>query len=311
MQLSNSASPTINKPIIVIIDDDTIMLKVIATELSQFYDVRIAIDGKSGQQIIDNEKNVDLILLDVMLPDTTGFQLCRTLKLNDATRKIPIIFVTALNESTDMTTGFDLGAVDFVTKPLDLAVLKARVKTHVLLKKQLDTMENLAAIDALTQVANKRKFNETLYKEWLRAKREKEDISLLILDIDHFKEYNDNYGHGAGDDCLARVALELMPFAKRSTDIVARIGGEEFAILLTNCDKDGAVAVASNITSHFNQIQLPHEYSSVKHYLTFSIGVASCVPQDDDMQQLLKAADKALYEIKRSSKNNFHIAADV
>ncbi|WP_440905867.1 diguanylate cyclase domain-containing protein [Catenovulum sp. SX2] len=291
---------------VLIIDDDTVMLQTMARALKDDYKVKIATDGLAGLNIIEADANIDLIILDIIMPGLKGFDVCKRIKSNPNLHKIPIIFVTALSDLPDKTQAFNLGAVDFVTKPIELPVLKARVRTHVMLKRQFDHMEQMATTDPLTQIANRRKYDDMLALEWKRAIRNQTSIALLILDIDNFKNFNDHYGHGAGDDCLTIFARLLKRCANRPTDLAARLGGEEFAVILADSDKNGATTVADRILEQLHTLHMEHKHSDCATFVTCSIGIAVMAPDFETQANLIyDQADEALYKAKHSGKNRY------
>lgn len=301
--------PSRVKPKVLIIDDDVMSVQRIAEALSSGYDVFVSTTPQDGLSRAI-ELQPELILLDVIMPQISGFELCRQLKQNERTHPIPIIFVTALDTVNQQTEGFELGAVDYITKPVENAILKARVQTHTRLYQQTLQLESLAATDPLTGLANRRRFDETMLWEIEHCQREQVCLSLLIIDIDDFKSYNDGYGHGKGDDCLIHVSRILEDSARRGTDVVSRLGGEEFGIILNATDQVGAVAIAAQILDQFNQQRYEHRYASQHDYLTVSIGIATIVFSQitdckPDERTLVDCADSALYEAKHNGRNQY------
>ncbi|TGE30978.1 diguanylate cyclase [Desulfosporosinus sp. Sb-LF] len=286
-----------------------------ATEAYQFLD-QLSVDGKV---------TIDLILMDIIMPDVDGIEACRMIKQNEDTFDIPIIMVTSKTEKEELQLAFSVGAMDYITKPLDNIELLARVRSAIKLKKETDcrkarelsllevtrqletvnkTLQLLSSIDGLTGVANRRHFDEELADELSRAKREKTPLSLLLLDIDFFKLYNDTYGHFQGDDCLRMVALTAQNAIKRPGDSLARYGGEEFSVILPNTNSAGAFAVAEQIRVAIENLQIPHVTSKCKNLVTVSLGVGSFKPGDDILPaDLIKWADHALYQSKKTGRN--------
>jgi len=302
--------PTVNDPAsktrskILIVDDSAVNLTLLGAVLSQEYEVRVATDGEQALGIIEAEDPPDLILLDVVMPGTDGFDVCRRIKANPGTKRCPVIFVTSLDEEANEELGFNLGAVDYITKPFSIPVVRARVRTHIALKQQADLLEQLSKFDALTQIANRRRFDEMLDQEWRRAVRERTPLSVLLVDIDHFKEYNDHYGHGAGDECLRRVASCLARSVARPTDLVARYGGEEFVVALPATAGEAARLIAERMCSGVRSLDIPHARSSCAPFLSISIGCATSDPSGDGSRQgLVEAADQMLYRSKASGRN--------
>lgn len=292
------------KPRVLIIDDDTLYLQIMTDALQDTCDVTVAKDHEQGWELATQKPFPDIILLDVVMPKISGHDLCRKLKKHPLTFKIPVIFISALSNVEDKTKGFDLGAVDYVTKPIEVPVLRARVRNHIMLRLQQEMLEDLSARDALTGLSNKRRYYEAIESEWKRASRADECLGLIVLDIDHFKKYNDSLGHGAGDMCLQKVASVIKQSVVRPGDLVARIGGEEFAVILPNSDIDATNIVANRILENINAAQIPHPQSKTSDYITLSLGIASKKPSlEDSTRDLFHSADDALYKAKRSGRN--------
>jgi diguanylate cyclase (GGDEF)-like protein len=289
---------------ILIVDDVPENIRVLMEALKDDYAIVPAVNGPTALKIAEETPHPDLILLDIRMPEMDGFEVIKQLKENDNTRYIPVIFVTAISEVTNEAMGFQLGAVDYIIKPFHLHIVKARVKTHLELKRRGDILEMLSSIDSLTGVPNRRRFDEFFQSEWRRAIRNQTSISLIMIDIDFFKQYNDKYGHAAGDECLKRVAQTLSDSIHRSHDLLARFGGEEFSVVLPETDFTGTVALAEKMRKDVEEINILHEDSSVANHLTISLGTATAVPSTDSVSgSLMKNADKALYEAKKSGRN--------
>jgi len=204
----------------------------------------VAPHGQAALTLLQGEAQPDLILLDIMMPDMDGYEVCRRIKQDPAIWHIPIIFLTAKGAVADQQLGFDLGAVDYIVKPVEIPLLLARVRAHIRLKRKSEQLEKLAMIDGLTDIANRRA------------------LALLMVDIDHFKAFNDHYGHGAGDECLRRVAQCLAMGLLRPGDFIARYGSEEFCVILPQCTAAGALQVAENLLTAVAELQIPHAYAS-------------------------------------------------
>jgi diguanylate cyclase (GGDEF)-like protein len=294
---------------VLIVDDVPINIQVLAEALRADYRVRIAANGAKALSIAMSDDQPDIILLDIMMPEMDGYAICRALKNNPKTIHIPVIFVTAKTDSEAEAMGLNLGAVDYITKPFSIPVVKARVRNHLQLKMRTDMLERMALVDGLTGIANRRSFNESLHQEWKRAARNNMPLSVIMIDIDHFKPYNDNYGHGTGDDCLQRVAEALRDAMQRPSDIIARYGGEEFAALLPETDSQGADMVARKLLQSVADLRLPHEHSPVADHVTISVGHATGrATPDKTPDDLLQAADNALYKAKESGRNQVQAA---
>jgi diguanylate cyclase (GGDEF)-like protein len=294
---------TTARQIILIVDDVPINIQVLARALKSDYDVKITTKGEKAIEIASSENPPDLILLDIMMPGMDGYEVCRRLKNNPKTLHLPVIFITAKGEVEDETAGLALGAVDYITKPFHLPIIKARVKTHLHLKRKSDMLERLASLDALTDIPNRRRFDEVLRVEWNRAKRTATPLSLILIDLDYFKSFNDNYGHAAGDECLYRVAQTLSGCLKRAGDFCARYGGEEFVVVLPNTSTEAAIAIAEDIHKHIELLNIPHARSIVSDRVTASLGAATVVPGGDiTPDSLLNAADGMLYKAKKAGR---------
>ena len=288
---------------VLIIDDVPSNIRVLAEALSQEYRLKVATNGNDGIAIAQ-QTSPDLILLDVMMPNMDGFEVCRRLKSDASTNAIPVMFVTARDDAGDEERGLNLGAVDYITKPFHLPVVRARIRNQMLLKQKTDLLERLAHVDGLTGVANRRRFDEALVLETRRCHRTNMPISLLLLDIDHFKHYNDHFGHGMGDITLTRVATTLSQKVARASDLVARYGGEEFGVILPETDHEGAAIIAEKLRESVAALRIPHAPESGGDFVSISIGVATQEP-GESMQpsELVESADRRLYEAKAAGRN--------
>jgi diguanylate cyclase (GGDEF)-like protein len=317
---------------ILIVDDTPDNLHLLSKMLHRRgYEVQAVDSGEMALLMIEVTPP-DLILLDVCMPEMDGYEVCLALKANPQTEDIPVIFVSALDEVLDKLRAFDVGAVDYITKPFRIPEVMARVTIHMTLRRlQLQLREQnellkqevrdrlaaeaalqsanrelqrLANLDGLTQVANRRRFDEYLAQEWRRLSREQSPLSLILCDVDLFKRYNDTYGHQAGDDCLRSIAHVLQVAATRPADVVARYGGEEFAIILPNTPLEGAVKIAEEVQAGIKQLQLEHRGSHISPFVTLSLGVASLVPSLGlASAMLIAAADQALYQAKAEGRD--------
>lgn len=296
-----------NKSTILIVDDSPTNIKVLGESLKSLYRVRLATNGSKALEIAGSPDPPDIILLDIIMPDMDGYEVCRRLKADSNTKNIPVIFITAKDEEKDETRGLALGAVDYITKPFSLAIVKARLKTHIELKHHRDVLENLSSLDGLTGIPNRRRLDEVLSAEWKKAIVANHPVSLIILDIDHFKLFNDNFGHVAGDDCLKMVAALLKQSIHRPQDMAARYGGEEFVILLPSTDMAGAKSVAEGFMTKLNNAQIAHAFSLTSDHLTCSLGIATIEPTEENtIPELFENADKCLYQAKMAGRNRYH-----
>lgn len=303
MPPTNDNHPMKAQACVLIVDNTPANIRVLAEALTADYRIRVASQGAKALEIARSTDPPDLILLDVMMPQMDGYEVCQQLKADARTSHIPVIFVTAKSSIEDETYGLSLGAVDYIGKPFHLPIVRARVKTHINLKLQTDLLENLAQLDGLTYIPNRRRFDQLFAQEWTRMSRELTPLALAMIDVDHFKAYNDHYGHGAGDDCLRQVASALQRTLQRPADLAARYGGEEFVLLLPNTDGPGACTIAERARSEIAAADLPHAHSPTAGHITVSIGVAVAEIPDGDRQRLLSAADQALYQAKREGRD--------
>jgi diguanylate cyclase (GGDEF)-like protein len=292
-----------SKSTILIVDDEVSNIEIMNAVLEDDYEVLFS---TSGQQALDTARETppDLILLDVLMPGIDGFEVCRQLKADPQLADIPVIFTTGLGDTEDEMRGLSLGAIDYVTKPIQPAILRARVGNHVELKRLRDQLASLAVTDALTGLSNRRQMEQALKTETSRLTRTGDWLTVIMLDIDFFKQFNDTYGHPAGDRCIMMVGAALTRAVKRASDLPARYGGEEFACILPGADPEGAALVAQEICLHIQSLNIPHERSQISPFITASIGVASarCLPNMAP-ELWIKEADRQLYRSKQSGRN--------
>ncbi|MBF0273784.1 MAG: PleD family two-component system response regulator [Nitrospinae bacterium] len=294
----------LSKKEILLVDDCPMNIKLLGAQLKEQYNVRFATSGEKALEIANSGNSPDLILLDIEMPGMNGYDVCKKLKENDATINIPIIFITGKTGEEDETKGLELGAVDYITKPFSLPIVNARIKTHLNLKHKSDILEKLTCVDGLTNIYNRRKLDEFLKQEWDRARRAQSVLSVILMDVDFFKNFNDNYGHSAGDDCLIRVAQVLDKTLVRNTDLVARYGGEEFIAVLPDTSIERAMELAEKIRVNVEELNIPHLFSQVSDKVTLSLGVATTIPTScSDHTDLVKNADSALYKAKETGRN--------
>lgn len=296
------------KPTILVVDDMTTTLLLLHDLLKDTYEVKIAKSGTKALEILESPNDIDLILLDIEMPDMNGYDVCKRIKNNETIKNIPIIFITGRTSQEDEEYGLNLGAIDYITKPFNKAIVKLRIKNYLDLKIKNDMLEKLSMYDGLTNIRNRRFFDETFEKTFNEIKRDKKSLAVLMIDIDFFKPYNDNYGHGQGDETLRKVAKALEKTIKRPSDFVARYGGEEFVILLKDINKDGVEAVANNLLNAVRELKITHEFSKIENYVTISIGASFYNSSSDITKlELLLKADETLYNVKNSGRNNFAI----
>lgn len=296
---------------ILIVDDNTGMVQLMARMLKGVARLRFATRGDEALKLM-RESAPDLVLLDAEMPGMSGYEVCDAIRADATLADIPVIFVTGHGETDAEVLGLEAGAVDFITKPVNEALLLARVRTQLRLKSMADELRSMATTDGLTGLANRRHFDELMRREWQRCARSGSSIALLMADIDHFKRYNDSYGHPGGDACLQAVAKALTLVARRPADRVGRLGGEEFVVLLPDTDVAGGQEVAEHAVKLIQALALPHVASLTAEHVTISVGVAVCTGQDmarHDPQSLYSAADHALYAAKAQGRNRW--AAEV
>jgi diguanylate cyclase (GGDEF)-like protein len=285
------------------VEDDDAIRALIAGVLGPEFDLQVAADAETAL-VIAAKNPPDLILLDVGLPDMDGFEACRRFKAHPALSEIPVIFLTSRSSSMDEVDGLEAGGIDYITKPINPPILRARIRNHLELKRNRDALERLARVDGLTGVANRRTFDDLLLREWRRQARTGQPLSVIMIDVDHFKQYNDTYGHGAGDGCLKKVTQAAQDALQRPADIIARYGGEEFVALLPDTALEGALSVAEGIRAAIIALQIAHTGSKAAPHVTVSLGVACMVPQPDkEPAVLLEAADARLYAAKSGGRN--------
>lgn len=288
---------------VLVIDDSTASARQLFEALGDSFEVLVATHGAEGIEVAAAQ-SPDLILLDVVMPEPNGHEVCLGLKRNPRTEDIPIIFITARDDEEDEAYGLSLGAIDYLTKPLRPPIVRARVKNHIELKRSRDLLQRLTTLDPLTGIANRRRFDAYLGAEWARAARDEQPLSLIMVDVDHFKRYNDRYGHVVGDQCLSQIAATLQGAVQRPADLVARYGGEEFACVLPGTDLAGAEQTAERIRAAIEHLALPHPDSPVAGHVTISLGVATLFPHaEESSTSLIEAADRALYEAKQRGRN--------
>jgi len=293
---------TIEKQTILIIEDTPMQIRVLNQILSPLYDVKIAKDGLKGLELA-RKYNVDLILLDIVMEGMSGFEVIAELKKSSVTADIPVIFITSMDSSEVEAKGLTLGAVDYITKPFADEIVRLRVGLHMQLISQMRTIENLGLCDSLTEVRNRRSFNNQMQTEWETAIQNKTCISMLMLDIDHFKAFNDNYGHLNGDSCLKIVADVLKATVGTQSDLVFRWGGEEFALLLPDTSLENAMAIAEQLRCNVENATVSCD-GGVATKVTVSIGVGTVFPQPGDKaEKFCIDTDKALYKAKQNGRN--------
>lgn len=289
---------------ILIVDDDSSNIELLASLFENEHEVLFAMEGERAIEIAAKSAP-DVILLDIVMPGMDGFEVCSRLKAEPLTKDIPIIFVTGMGDVHAEKKGLELGAMDYISKPINPPVVKMRVSNQIALKRARDQLARLAVTDGLTGLANRRRFDEVLDLEHARHMRSGKFLTLIMLDIDHFKLFNDTYGHVCGDDCLKAVAGIVSRTARRATDLAARFGGEEFACILPDTSaSEGCLVVAERIRQGVFDLRIPHKSSPTAPYVTVSLGVA-CIKcsQTTSPSTLVKLADEQLYKAKTAGRN--------
>ena len=282
---------------ILIVDDVTPNLELLGSILKDEYDIKIALNGKRALELALMDPHPDLILLDVEMPDMDGYQVLEKLKTHQKTKYIPVIFVTGSDSAQEEEKGLLLGAVDYITKPIRPLIVKARIRTHLTLKYQRDELVYQSSHDQLTGLYNRHHLAQEGNRKYARAKRHNEDFCVIIVDIDHFKNVNDTYGHLIGDEILKAVGKQLEQ-NKRIEDFVARYGGEEFIILFDNCNLEDAKFKANILRLRIQNL-IPE---GIK--ISASFGVAQLNPdKHETFELLIKDADTALYKAKENGRN--------
>lgn len=303
---------------ILIVDDSPdsrVLVKVLLKEKG-YSDIILAESAAAAMKVLMNhsdgsQSKVDLILMDLVMPEMDGIEACLKLKQDDMLKDIPIIMVTASTEIENLDRAFAAGAIDFITKPLKKIELLARVRSVLRLKSEMDgrkareeELRRLTSLDGLTGIANRRWFDEFMDGAWRQGIRNNQPISLIMLDIDCFKFFNDNYGHLAGDECLKLVAKAISSVVSGPFELAARYGGEEFAIVLASSNLEYATEIGEKARAAVEALKIPHSHSPVASNVTVSVGVASTVPTVKiAAEQLIKAADDALYSAKQNGRN--------
>lgn len=294
---------------ILVVDDDPLLVQLMGAMLGDLGRIRFATNGPSALQQLAHDRP-DLILLDAQMPGMGGFEVCRAIRSSRDYDGIPVIFVTARHDEEFEVRCFEAGAADFIHKPVSAPVLRARVRSHVRLKRAQDSVRQLALTDALTGLSNRRAFDELLTREWKHAAREGRALGMLMIDVDCFKQYNDLYGHPAGDACLASVARAMRQALHRPHDTVVRYGGEEFAVMLPDISSDGLASVAQRLLEAVRSLRIPHQGGAADGIVSISLGGAIARPFQahdgpvpiDCPTGLSWHADQALYRAKAQGR---------
>lgn len=304
---------------VMVVEDSKVTMKALCNYLKRM-GVDNPLTAVTGQEAIDlfRQHRPDIVLLDAILPDIDGFDIAREFRgMEKGDEWAAIIFLTSMDKDEDVARGIEAGGDDYLLKPISEVVLKAKInamrrlvemqRALVDVTQELNganrELQRLSTTDGLTGIANRRFFDELSEREWRRCERMKKPMSLVMVDVDHFKKYNDTYGHQGGDECLKTVAAQVARAAPRASDLAARYGGEEFVLVLGETTMDGAKWVANNIRQHVAELKIPHSGSSIGH-VSVSCGVASVLPlEGQEFETLLKFADEALYKAKEQGRN--------
>lgn len=322
----------------ILIVDDSLVTRTFLADMLHEAGYDNIIQAASMEEVFtifcDKDKSlcplVDLVLLDIHLPGKDGIEGCRELKQIDQFQDVPVIIISGLDQLDNLESAFAAGASDYLTKPPNRLELKARVSSALKLKREIDRrkarerellelterleaanaeLQLLSTRDGLTGIANRHAGRAFLSREWLRAIREQHEFSVIMVDIDFFKLYNDSHGHLEGDECLKMVANALQNGLHRPADILVRYGGEEFMALLPDTGSDGAFIVGRAMQDAVAATQLHHGSSTVSSHVTVSVGIASTIPGEDmPVEALIASADRALYRSKQAGRNRISVA---
>lgn len=287
---------------ILIVDDSIVQAAQLKSILEEDYDITIAHTAEKGLSYASCQ-DFSLILLDVVMPDMDGFMLLKKLQEEIITRSIPVILITSLSDIQNEQRGFTLGAVDYITKPFHPIIVQARVNTHIKLYKYRKQVEQQSMTDQLTGIANRRKHDLFSVTKWREATRLKIPFTICMFDIDHFKAYNDTFGHPAGDKVIIAVANTLSTYLRRTTDFVARYGGEEFVAIILGGEARTHYNYMNQLRKGIEDLHIPHA-PSVNKWVTVSIGGVTVLPTDSTQYpSYLNIADTMLYDAKRFGRN--------
>jgi len=288
---------------LLIIEDEVSNQEALERLLRDSYRLEVCADAESGLQILNGEEPVDLLLLDLNLPGMSGFELLSLIRSEPHLQQLPVIILTGLTDEADEERGLQLGASDYISKPFRPAAVKLRIESQLALQQQRHQLEALAISDPLTGLYNRRGFDDLFQRELARANRSGAPLSLAIVDVDFFKNFNDCYGHPEGDKALIFIAHQLKSVSRRAADLSARIGGEEFLLLWPDTPLKGAQQQADKLRHTVEQRAYPHACSEVSNYLTISIGGVTLDAGSYNAEEALQRADNALYEAKRAGRN--------
>jgi diguanylate cyclase (GGDEF)-like protein len=271
--------------------------------LNPDYEVLTATDGEMAVELAI-EQMPDLILLDVATPGTNGFDICKRLKSERRTAETPVLFVSDSNLGSEEASGLEAGGSDFIFAPFSAELVKARVKNHLELRRQRDVLRGFSYLDGLTGLSNRSRFDQILDQEWRRGQRSRSPLSLILMDVDHFKAFNEAAGRRAGDEYLRQIALGLEVSIHRAGDLVARYGGEKFVAVLADTDAEGAMGVAEKIQESVAALGLAHPNSEIAPIITLSLGVVTRIAAfGEEPDAFVEDAKLALRKAKESGRN--------
>ncbi|MBD2294340.1 PleD family two-component system response regulator [Anabaena sphaerica FACHB-251] len=302
-----------NKSLVLIVDDEAFNRQELRLALEQEgYQVA---EAKNGAEAINvfRQTRPDLVIMDALMPQMDGFECCHKLLSVDSNKYTPVFMITVLEDKQSIDYAFQVGAEDYLIKPIHWPILRQRVKRSIeqsqLQQKLLidnQQLQQLVNVDALTQVANRRRFDEYLSLEWQCQIRDQQPISFILCDVDFFKSYNDTYGHILGDRCLYDIAQAIKNVVQRPGDLVARYGGDEFAVILPHTNREGATYLAEKICFAVRSLAIPHENSQVNSYVTLSVGLSTLIPEpDSSCEEIIAAADLVMYQAKLAGRDRF------
>lgn len=297
---------------ILVVDDNRLIRQMVSAIIAhEGYTPFTATGAKEAHSVLDTT-DIDLILMDVEMPDVDGFELTRQIRQRLKDQWIPIIFLTGKTNEEHLVEGIDAGGDDYLAKPVNSTVLSAKIRAMARIAQMKSALDEanqqllkLTHLDALTGAINRRGMDEALERAWRISQREKTELSLILIDIDHFKAYNDNYGHPQGDICLKTFSQTIQAQLFRPGDLLARYGGEEFILILPNTPAEGAEQLCERIINALATANLPHAFSTTNSHITASFGISSSQNTTESASQLIEQADKALYVSKQSGRNRF------
>ncbi|TWX74197.1 diguanylate cyclase domain-containing protein [Colwellia sp. C1TZA3] len=289
------------------IDDESINLKVLASIFKDHYNVVACKSAKQGFQLALQE-NPDIILLDVLMPEENGFELMEKLKKHPKLTSIPVIFITGLQEVEDEEKGLMLGACDYIQKPFNYSIVRARVNTHLEIIRQNNLLKNIALFDSLTELPNRRKWLQDSNESWLCARQTRSAMVYGIIDVDHFKKYNDHYGHPQGDVVLRKIAQTIKRNLYDYNGAVFRCGGEEFHFyfpVVTSCTASTVLSICLN---SITELAIEHHAVDTGCHVSVSIGAIQVIPHNNlTVDQVMQQADERLYLVKKDHRNAFSL----